>query len=196
MLILILVYSFEHFLVNFSMSLFGSYLVAKGIAEYTGHFPNYPYLSEAIKRKMFWRFIRQQKYPFYIFTASIIFFVVLSLYVNKNIKFKGSKKSLNSYQPRTSIMPNKNKKLEGKCGIAGCNEPHRNHYCRLCGNKRSTHLAKYCPTGVDLWHGTQICNLTLIAKYQGLKASKSGRFGQGVYFADTKHVAECIAKNR
>jgi hypothetical protein len=48
-------------------TLFGAYFFIRGISEYVGDPPNYPYFFDSIERKMMWRYIGLQDVGFYIY---------------------------------------------------------------------------------------------------------------------------------
>ena len=69
------------------------------------------------------------------------------------------------------------------------------HYCKVCHNKNSNHLAKDCPKGIVLYHGTKYEYALSISK-SGFIPSKDGCLGPGVYFTPDLEVAKDIAKGR
>jgi len=80
------------------------------------------------------------------------------------------------------------------CKVSGCNGNHQKHYCRLCQNNDANHRSSLCPTGIDLYHGTRVSNISGICR-EGLKASTGGRLGPGVYLT-TLNEAQKIAAHR
>ena len=82
------------------------------------------------------------------------------------------------------------------CRVYECKEEHKYHYCLLCDDSNSDHMAWNCPYGVNLYHGTKAINLIpIVIEKEGLKPSTSGRLGPGIYFA-TRDIAWKIAKYR
>ena len=84
--------------------------------------------------------------------------------------------------------------MNQKCGITACDENHSKHYCKLCRNSNSDHLASNCSTGIELYHGTKVSNISSIS-LNGLSASSSGRLGPGLYLT-TREEAFRIAGHR
>lgn len=68
------------------------------------------------------------------------------------------------------------------------------HYCRVCGENDSNHLARNCSQGTRLSHGTKVSNLSSIS-LNGLNISNKGRLGPGLYLT-TEQNARNIAKHR
>jgi hypothetical protein len=82
--------------------------------------------------------------------------------------------------------------LKSLCGAEGCYFNHTSHYCVVCDTWDSDHLAKNCPTGIIVYHGTKMEYALLISK-NGWIPSKDGCLGPGVYFTPDKAEAIKIA---
>ncbi|CDW86720.1 interferon-inducible protein gig2 [Stylonychia lemnae] len=76
-----------------------------------------------------------------------------------------------------------------KCKANGCDQTHSKHYCKLCEDKNSNHLARNCPDAITLYHGTPFDNIKSIID-NGLRASTGGCLGQGIYFAKGQEAKE------
>ena len=81
------------------------------------------------------------------------------------------------------------------CRVAKCKENHASHFCSLCQDHDSNHFSCDCTKGITLYHGTKVDNTSGIAS-EGLKPSKNGRLGPGVYFVESYSEAISIAKHR
>lgn len=91
------------------------------------------------------------------------------------------------------------------CRARECREAHHQHYCWICDNPDSDHLARHCPGrhACTLYHATRISSLEGIgnrdASTAGLRPStKSGlNLGPGIYFTHKPEtvlgLAEVIA---
>ena len=82
-----------------------------------------------------------------------------------------------------------------KCRVPLCELNHEEHFCRLCTEQDTDHFSTECPKSKTLYHGTQVEHFKPISS-NGLKESKGGRLGQGVYFVDCYNKAKRISKNR
>jgi len=63
---------------------------------------------------------------------------------------------------------------------------------RLCRSPDSTHLSSKCATGIMLYHGTKVSNVSSIS-LSGLRVSATGRLGRGVYMTNCQQMAELIS---
>ncbi|CDW80431.1 gig2-like protein [Stylonychia lemnae] len=76
-----------------------------------------------------------------------------------------------------------------------CPKNHSKHHCKLCDDDDdANHLARDCPKGITLFHGTKISKVNSILK-NGLKPSAKGRIGSGIYFAEAQ-IAEQVSRHR
>ena len=84
---------------------------------------------------------------------------------------------------------------ETGCRVSKCKLDHERHFCQLCKEENTDHISSECPNSKTLYHGTTIRVLKPIS-IEGLRGSKSGRLGQGVYFVETYGEANCVSKYR
>ena len=77
------------------------------------------------------------------------------------------------------------------CRVVGCDKQHKQHFCKLCEERNTTHFRSECPKGKRLYHGTHIRAVKPIAT-EGLNTTR-GQLGEGIYFVETYEEAKSIS---
>ena len=104
----------------------------------------------------------------------------------------------NTYQSSSSTASQRAMPCRAcRARAAGCTFDHDQHVCAACGDQDSDHCFRDCEQRhhMNLFHGTHKNNVDGILA-DGLKESRGGNLGQGVYFVHDFKIAKSIAEGK